>query len=53
MSGDAHKPAPPPAQEEPRECDLIVCPTCHVRGIEKKQKWFCPRCGRLLQTCCD
>lgn len=29
------------------------CPVCHVPGMEKLQKWFCPRCRRLLQTCCD
>ncbi|MCX5662532.1 MAG: hypothetical protein NTW19_22855 [Planctomycetota bacterium] len=29
------------------------CPVCHVAGVEKLQKWFCPRCRRLLQTCCD
>ena len=20
---------------------------------ERKQKWFCMRCGQLVQTCCD
>ena len=22
-------------------------------GVKKKQKWFCTKCGQLLQTCCD
>lgn len=43
---------PPPA--EPTRCrDRITCPVCGGRGVEKKQKWFCARCGQLLQTCCD
>lgn len=33
--------------------DQVTCPIHHVRGVEKKQKWFCPVCGMLLQTCCD
>jgi uncharacterized paraquat-inducible protein A len=31
----------------------IHCPICRVPGVEKRQKWYCPRCGQLLQTCCD
>jgi hypothetical protein len=33
--------------------DHPACPICRITGVEKKQKWFCPRCGQLIQTCCD
>ncbi len=52
-----YDPRPPgPQRPEPRPCpptDRITCPLCGEAGVEKKQKWFCPRCGLLLQTCCD
>jgi hypothetical protein len=30
-----------------------LCPICGGPGVERKQKWFCSRCGQLLVTCCD
>jgi hypothetical protein len=42
----------PPAAPPPR-ADAIVCPICGVAGVEKLEKWFCPRCKMLLRTCCD
>ena len=41
-------------------CDVMLdaagrprCPVCGGTGMERKQKWYCPRCGQLLATCCD
>ena len=31
----------------------VICPLCNVAGEEKGQKFFCPKCGKLLQGCCD
>ncbi len=47
--------APPASQRIEPTChpDHITCPVCGGPGVEKKQKWFCARCGQLLQTCCD
>ena len=41
------------AHRQRGDVDRVMCPICRVPGEEKKQKWFCPRCGQLLQTCCD
>lgn len=30
-----------------------TCPICSAAGTERKQKWFCTRCGQLIATCCD
>jgi len=47
----------PTPNDNAATCDAdggrIVCPICRVHAVEKKQKWFCPRCGQMLQTCCD
>ena len=31
----------------------VVCPMCNVAGEEKNQVFYCPKCGNLLQGCCD
>lgn len=33
--------------------DRLFCPICSAPGFERKQKWYCSRCGQLLMTCCD
>ncbi|MFA9478233.1 hypothetical protein ACERK3_07980 [Phycisphaerales bacterium AB-hyl4] len=54
MNQSHHKPPQRPRSDAScRDNDRPHCPVCGSPGVEKKQKWFCQRCGLLLATCCN
>ncbi len=56
MNHDTRRQHPQPAQAQcpgDAQDDRPRCLACGGPGVEKKQKWFCQYCGRLIVTCCD